>query len=467
MRKEALKVVILGMVVLLMGSLAPLYAAEQPYAGTTIRIMQQSNATQEIWNKAAQLVADEMGIELITTWYGWADSLNKQIMDINVGATEWDIVTSNTPELAMFVEKGTYTPIEDFINSDIADPDWDVDDFYSLAVEPARYKGKIWAMAPNISIAAGLFYRKDLFNHPEEKKAFREKYGYELRIPTDELEYRDVAEFFTRRSGEKLAGEVLDDNFYGTVISGRAGGFAFHDFVIYSATSAASLIEFASPRSLHAMEYLRSLEAFMPPEASVMSSGECVAAFADGRIAMWREFVHFPPVTLADAEKSPKIQGKWGIAPQLTTSINRPYATHADLELLAIWALSKNKEAAFKLWEKVNSKEMHKWMALNYGYISSRRSVLEDPEVQAAYPWMKDLADILARPIFFTHEPKIPEFQQFKDVIGEAVNEALVSDRPVIEIFSEAQARIDKVLSDYNLEELVEAMDTEYIYPLR
>ena len=205
----------------------------------------------------------------------------------------------------------------------------------------------------------------------------------------------------------------------------------------------------------------------MPPEANVMSSGECVAAFADARVAMWREFVHFPPVTLADPEKSPKIQGKWGMAPQLTTSINRPYATHACLEILAIWSLSKNKEAAFKLWERVNSKEMHKWMALNYGFISSRRSVLEDPEVQAKYPWMKDLAEILARPLFLTQEPKIPEFQQFKDIIGEAVNEALVSDRPVIEIFSEAQTKIDKVLSDYDLEELVKALDTEDIYPIR
>ena len=35
---------------------------------------------------------------------------------------------------------------------------------------------------------------------------------------------RDIAEFFTRKKGEKLAGEALETDFYGVVMEGIRGG---------------------------------------------------------------------------------------------------------------------------------------------------------------------------------------------------------------------------------------------------
>jgi multiple sugar transport system substrate-binding protein len=63
--------------------------------------------------------------------------------------------------------------------------------------------------------------RKDLFCHAGEQAAFEEKYGYELPCTSEEMNdvdwdmVRDFGEFFRRVKGEQLAGQILDDDFYG------------------------------------------------------------------------------------------------------------------------------------------------------------------------------------------------------------------------------------------------------------
>jgi len=63
--------------------------------------------------------------------------------------------------------------------------------------------------------AYGLMYRKDLFDDPKEKDAFKAKYGYDLAVPTTWAQHRDIAEFFTRKKGENLKGQPLEKDFYG------------------------------------------------------------------------------------------------------------------------------------------------------------------------------------------------------------------------------------------------------------
>ena len=59
------------------------------------------------------------------------------------------------------------------------------------------------------------------FENPEEKANFREIYRYDLQVPKNFIQYYNIAEFFTRKKGEKLAGEVLEQDFYGVGIHGK------------------------------------------------------------------------------------------------------------------------------------------------------------------------------------------------------------------------------------------------------
>src|SRR3546814_2985453 len=71
-----------------------------------------------------------------------------------------------------------------------------------------------------------LSYRVDLFEDPEEQKAFRDKYGYDLAPPVTWDQYYDVAEFFTRPE-EKL---------WGTVEAFWRGGQQFWFFFTHAAS---------------------------------------------------------------------------------------------------------------------------------------------------------------------------------------------------------------------------------------
>ena len=57
--------------------------------------------------------------------------------------------------------------------------------------------GKYWGLPVNQD-AYGMMYRKDLFDDPKEKEAFKTKYGRELEIPQTYEDAKQVAEFFTR-----------------------------------------------------------------------------------------------------------------------------------------------------------------------------------------------------------------------------------------------------------------------------
>lgn len=65
-------------------------------------------------------------------------------------------------------------------------------------------------------------YRKDVFENPTEKANFKKKYGYELGPAVTWEQLGDQAEFFTRKKGDKLKGEVLKKNIYGmSMMAGR------------------------------------------------------------------------------------------------------------------------------------------------------------------------------------------------------------------------------------------------------
>ncbi len=65
-------------------------------------------------------------------------------------------------------------------------------------------------------------YRDDLFTHAGEKAAFKARYGYDLAPATSWQQLRDQGEFFTRKKGDTLKGEVLDKDFYGlSLMAGR------------------------------------------------------------------------------------------------------------------------------------------------------------------------------------------------------------------------------------------------------
>jgi len=136
---------------------------------------------------------------------------NKQVIEM-VGETgAYDVVTLETSEKAEFAQNGFILPMTEYF----ADKKAQLDDVApTLAALTIQYKGDVWGL-PYYTYTAGYIYRADLLEDPGEQAAFKAKYGYDLAVPTTWKQHRDIAEFFTRKKGEKLKGVPLEKDFYG------------------------------------------------------------------------------------------------------------------------------------------------------------------------------------------------------------------------------------------------------------
>ncbi|MEN3185798.1 MAG: extracellular solute-binding protein [Atribacterota bacterium] len=129
----------------------------------------------------------------------------------------YDIMIVFPKFLAEFAANGWLYPLDEFItklNPKMNDVTPGYRDFY------CKYGGKIYVL-PYDGDILNLYYRKDLLKNEEEKAKFKAKYGYDLKVPETWDKFRNVAEFFTRKKDHKLAGQVLERDFYGTAYYGQ------------------------------------------------------------------------------------------------------------------------------------------------------------------------------------------------------------------------------------------------------
>ncbi len=138
------------------------------------------------------------------------------------------------------------------------------------------------------------YYRKDLFEDPTHRQAFRERYGRDLAPPDTWAEYRDIAEFFTGRQAPD--GAAL----FGATEAFARGGQQFWD--LFSRASAYTNhpdfrgAQFFDPDTMRAQinnpgwaraarEYVDILQ-FCPPDAKGYGIVEARQAFMSGRAAL-------------------------------------------------------------------------------------------------------------------------------------------------------------------------------------
>ena len=104
-------------------------------------------------------------------------------------------------------------------------------DFSPLVISHATVNGKLFSL-PRHSDVSNIFYVKSLYEDPENKKAFKEKYGYDLAPPETWVQASDQAKFFTKapdRYGTHFAGkdEGITGRFYEMLVA--EGGALFDD----------------------------------------------------------------------------------------------------------------------------------------------------------------------------------------------------------------------------------------------
>lgn len=217
---------------------------------------------------------------------------------------QYDLVTVEGSWIGGWADQSLLYPLDSLVRRFDTPSNFSshVGHFYPALVELMTYQQQLYAL-PYTNYTMVNHYRADLFEHPNEKRAFLERYGYPLVPPSNSQQLIDIAEFFTRQAGEKLADKTLTHNSYGVALM---GGYSPHVGDEFSSllwglggswftplyhSNQAQPHGFEVPE--HNIEFIQAsklylqLIKFAPPQVLSSSWLEASQQFASGHIAMF------------------------------------------------------------------------------------------------------------------------------------------------------------------------------------
>jgi multiple sugar transport system substrate-binding protein len=286
---------------------------------------------------------DLTGIKIETVSKPFTDLFSTQVTE-HLGATgAYDVLTMVPAWTADFVTQGLAEPLEPFIDQYMNKAD--LDDYHPLYRSLMNYGGKIYGLFDDGDTII-LYYRRDLFEDPANKDAFKEQYGHELAAPTDWKQYDEIQAFFTEHGAGKTwggASQRAPGQVYGWFSEEfRNRGGRFFDEPSLNAT----LDEQAGVDTLTRMVASNKT---MPPGVETWGFVEVLSAWMAGQLAMiggtWPPIGRWSEGTTAEQLAwVPKtaVAGKVGysVMPMGHSLQNSGFS-------LAVSADSKQKEAAY------------------------------------------------------------------------------------------------------------------------
>jgi multiple sugar transport system substrate-binding protein len=298
-------------------------------------------------------------------------------------------------------------------------------------------------------------YNKPAFERPENRTAFKAKYGYDLHPPETWDQYRDLAEFFGSvdwvGDGKKR---------YGTTESWRRGLWSYSWWLTRFASYGGQYFDDAmkplvnTPAARKALDNMLAVRKAAPPGIATAPNPEMRALFANGDSPMMINFSSLARVVMTPAAS--KVVGQVGVSVtpgvRKGTELYRRPAFGGGGHLLAIPRYAKNKDAAFMVLAHVSQTPQALALALDFRTTVDpwRRSVLQSPKWLDVWPDHKDYARQLLAVTEETPKLGIPDLQipgseQYRTALGTEINVALVGDKPPQQALDDAARAWDAI----------------------
>lgn len=366
----------------------------------------------------------------------------KELTSIEQKQGAYDVIYVDDIWLYEYAKKGIVIPLNDYVKKDEKEVDFN-DFLEKTRIAESVLNDTIW-LIPQRADAQCLFYRTDLFGDEKNKKDFKAKYGYELKPPDTWLQFRDIAEFFTRDTNND--GKI---DLYGTVLTLKRPHFAFEFFAMrYWAFANQNFLDsnqnpiFNCPQGVEALDFLKSLKKYAPPGVENWQHDESVSAFASGLTAMAPQWFAFY-TTFNDLNKS-KIVGKFDVAlvPGMEHNGQLVRAPSIGGGSLGIPVDCKNKKEAWEFIKYMTSKTFMKTEALK-GAIVTRESAYTDPEVLKRQPVLSKIHQNSLKISWY--RPRLIRFAEFQDIVGLAVSRAFVGEMSSADALKIAEQDVLKI----------------------
>ena len=388
------------------------------YAGTTIEANLIKGPRGELLQKYAGEFTELTGIKVGSEVIPEQQQRQKAVIELASGRPSFDVVhVSYHVQKRQFEKAGWLADVSGFMKDpDLTAPDLTESDFSAAGLQFARSdNGPMHSLPWSVDYFI-LYYNKEIFARKgvAVPKTFDEMVAAAEAL-TDAKE--GVYGFVGR--GLRNANMTLWTNFFLNY------GGEFLD--------AKGNILTDGPEAIEATKlYQRLLTKVAPPGVAGFNWMESMAAFTQGRAAMWIDGVGWAP-PLEDPNAS-RIVGKVGYTLVPAGPKGQYSATYGDG--IGITQASKNKEAAWLYCQWAVSKTMGARLLQSGGGVPFRNSILNDENVRKGVKMPPEWLDsvIGSARISKLGLPVVIPVAEFRDLVGAAITATLSGADPATEL---------------------------------
>jgi len=410
--------------------------AARPFEGITIRAAMIGGGNYEkLYEEFIPKWEEETGGKVIIVAKMSHFELDKKYkLDFAAGAIDYDIMTNHTSFAAAYNKFGVLLDLAPYYTPE------ELVDFPSGILDMCRIGGRLVQMPRHIDIS-NIYYRADLFNDPENKSAFKAKYGYELRPPDTWDEVYDMAEFLNNPPGV-----------YGTQYTGKEEAFSgrFYEMLL---SNGGALFDpawkpvFNSPIGVKTLNYFKKLyqNGLVPPGVVNYVWDDVAKNFATGKIAFHLDWGGWYP--WYRDPKASKIAEVFDYAP-MPKGDSGIRVHWSGCHSFSVVDTSKNKEAAVSLVKYLTSKETGIYEA-ELGFGAVRTSVWDYSIKSTTEPRKRHFYEVykycLAKNRVVT-PPLIPEWPAFSNILFPELQAAVLEEKPVKKALDDAARKTEEMM---------------------
>ncbi|MDE0021629.1 MAG: extracellular solute-binding protein [Candidatus Poribacteria bacterium] len=390
----------------------------------------------------------------------WSTYYERLTAALAAGSPTYDLFVADSQWLGDFAESGHILKLNEHIANDpelaaIMDKIHPV-----LKGAYCAYPGgtENWWGFPQEADVQGFFVRKDLFTNADERSAFQSRYGHELPQTYEDWmkveweQARDYAEFFTRKAGETLAGETLENDFFGLALAySKEYDFVSMAWLQFLYNWGGDVWDWEtmqvdghlnSPKAVESLEYFLDLMQFQPPGSVNNNLDGVNNAVASGLVAMASNWIAVSPGVIEDPS----------------------FSTVTD-KIMVVVPPGANGRRSFNLGGQpfvVGSKSKHVKEALEYikwwfqdaqqqrfaegGGLPSTTALIESDEFKKSRAWTRAFADTIPyqRDVW-----KHPKFFSMITAQQEELHKAVSGEQTAQEALENAALRQEGILEEW------------------
>ena len=422
-------------------------AWSRAYEGTSLSVIAEATLNSQVLESLLPDFTEKTGIDVQIEQAPYDSVVQKVTLDATTKQGGYDVVSLPYEFLGAFAEKSWIAPVDDRL-AKTADfgPGFD-----PAGIIPALWKAssvwrdKTYGMPSNSAVMM-MFYRKDLFENADEQAAFKAKYGYDLAVPKTWQQYRDAAEFFTRKAGDKLAGAALTKDFAGVAMTGKRHVATVLEWLDYGWTYGGGILDgqgnliIDSQQSVQGLDYMAGLRPFAQPGYTNATWDETTATLQQGNAALsitWGD-----TAGAMEATDQSAVVGKMGYASIPTLKDADSAIAHLGSWTYVIPSGSTKQDAAWEFLQWALSDSVQKALAKGGG-LPALTSTFEDTELVGSLPyWKQELVSLSES----KSRPRIPEWGALSDILQKEISAVISGQASSSDALKQAAEQLKGVL---------------------